>query len=93
MAKTVYTRLGGMWKGKSGTPCVCSGRMTYDELMKVIEGSGLFGKKLQLVLFQNDRKQNDRSPDFNLCLAEDTYERPNLRHVVGDAPRSEEPPI
>ena len=50
------------------------GDIGFDELVKLIDSANLHGKKCNILIFANDQKQSDKSPDFSLSLAEDTKE-------------------
>jgi len=64
------TRITGLWKSKGKV--FAKGTIGFDELVKLIDSANLHGKKCNILIFANDQKQSDKSPDFSLSLAEDT---------------------
>lgn len=65
-------KFAGLWEPKGSSKVVASGPLELDKFKEVLAQMKA-GKdsmpKLRLIVFQNDKGDNPKRPDFNLCLA------------------------
>lgn len=72
------TRITGLWKSKGKV--FAKGTISFDELVKLVDSAKLYGKKCNILIFENTEKAGPKSPDYSLSLAEDTKQegQPNV---------------
>ena len=62
-------RLTGLWQNKSQKG--------------ITHLSGKFGRNTKLLVFMNERKTNEKAPDYNLCIASQDREQGGMLNVTG----------
>jgi hypothetical protein len=67
-------KLSGMWKGKEGGKVFASCKLKKSEVGEAF--GKIEGDFVKVLVFKNDKKTEDRHPDFNVCIAEVDDQKP-----------------